>query len=63
LHPNNVTIDPGASMEYNNTIGECLYRGEIFGDDIVCIVRGSKNKKSLAQYLDRSDGLIGISLY
>jgi len=63
LHPNNVTIEAGSSMEYNNTIGECLYKGEIFGDDIVCIVRGSKNKKSFAQYLDRTDGLIGVSQY
>ncbi|WP_452230047.1 hypothetical protein [Lacinutrix sp. MEBiC02404] len=63
LNANNLSITPGTSMSYNNSIGECLFKGEIIGDEIICEIRGNKNKKEFIKYLENTDALIGISKY
>ncbi|WP_452231386.1 hypothetical protein [Lacinutrix sp. MEBiC02595] len=63
LNANHLSIAPGTSMSFTNSIGECLFKGEIIGDTIICEIRGSKNKKEFIKYLENTDALIGISKY
>jgi hypothetical protein len=44
-------------------IEECIFKGDIVSDEIICDVNGRKNKKAIAAYLDTSEELIGLSFY
>ena len=63
LNINNLSIESDSSMSITNSIGECLFKGEIIGDKIICEIRGNRNKKELIKYLNNTDELIGISIY
>lgn len=44
-------------------VGDCVFKGQINGNEIICDVRGGKNKKAFEKYLNSEDKLIALSSY
>lgn len=62
MQPQNLYVDDG-KFKISGKIGDCTYKGKIEGDEIICDVSGSKNKKAIAKYISTTEKLIGISSF
>lgn len=62
IAPNDITIKNN-SFAISNKIGDCIYKGTTNGDEIMCTIRGNKNKKAFSNVKESTANLIGISIY
>lgn len=62
MSPENLQVSSGA-FRVSGKIGDCVYKGEIDGNEIICNVTGSKNKKALAKFIGTTQELIGLSSF
>jgi len=44
-------------------VGDCMFKGEINGDEIICNVSGGKNKKAFAKLIDSEEKYIALSSF
>jgi hypothetical protein len=62
MSSDNLLVEDG-KFKITGKIRECIFKGDIVSDEIICDVNGRKNKKAIAAYLDTSEELIGLSFY
>lgn len=62
MKPSDLLVEDG-QFKIKGKIGDCVFKGEIIGDEIICDVSGGKNKKAIANYINTNEQLIGISSF
>jgi hypothetical protein len=62
MKPSDLFVEDG-KFKINDKIGDCVFKGEIIGDEVICDVKGRKNKKAIAKYINTKEKLIGISTF
>lgn len=62
MKPSDLSVEDG-QFKIKGKIGDCVFKGEIIRDEIICDVSGGKNKKAIANYINTNEQLIGISSF
>ncbi|NOQ75950.1 MAG: hypothetical protein GQ574_28345 [Crocinitomix sp.] len=62
LNPDAVKIED-KTFKITSKVGNCIFKGEIIGDEIICEINGIENRKAFIGCLENNVELIGISIY
>ncbi len=62
INPDDLSIEEN-TFKVKSKVGDCTFKGEIKGNEIICQVSGNKNKKAFEDIVDSASEFIGISTF